>query len=78
MSDLTEDQAKPMRQGEELDLAALTAYLEREVGAHGTVTVEQFPGGHSNLTYLVHHGDREYLARMRLATTILWTSSGPS
>jgi aminoglycoside phosphotransferase (APT) family kinase protein len=57
------DDPKPMRQGEELDLAALTAYLEREVGAHGTVTVEQFPGGHSNLTYLVHHGDREYVLR---------------
>ena len=25
--------------------------------------VEQFPGGHSNLTYLVHHGDREYVLR---------------
>ena len=60
---MTEDVAKPVRQGEELDLAALTAYLEREVGAHGTVSVEQFPGGHSNLTYLVHHGDREYVLR---------------
>jgi len=27
------------------------------------VTVEQFPGGHSNLTYLVHHGEREYVLR---------------
>ncbi|HEY5944499.1 MAG TPA: phosphotransferase family protein [Kofleriaceae bacterium] len=60
---MSEDVAKPMRQGEELDLAALTAYLEREVGALGTVAVEQFPGGHSNLTYLVHHGDREYVLR---------------
>jgi aminoglycoside phosphotransferase (APT) family kinase protein len=60
---LAEDQARPMRQGEELDLAALTAYLERELGAHGAVSVEQFPGGHSNLTYLVHHGDREYVLR---------------
>ena len=41
----------------------LTAYLERELGAHGAVTVEQFPGGHSNLTYLVRHGDREYVLR---------------
>ena len=60
---MTEDQAKPMRAGEELDLAALTAYLEREVGARGAVAVEQFPGGHSNLTYLVHHGDQEYVLR---------------
>ena len=27
------------------------------------MTVEQFPGGHSNLTYLVRHGDREYVLR---------------
>ena len=57
------DAPKAVRPGEELDVAALTAYLEREVGAHGAVTVEQFPGGHSNLTYLVHHGDREYVLR---------------
>ncbi len=63
MSETSGDQAKPVRAGEELDIAALTAYLEREVGAHGTVSVEQFPGGHSNLTYLVHHGDREYVLR---------------
>jgi aminoglycoside phosphotransferase (APT) family kinase protein len=60
---VTDDVARPVREGEELDLAALTAYLDREVGAHGAVSVEQFPGGHSNLTYLVHHGDREYVLR---------------
>jgi aminoglycoside phosphotransferase (APT) family kinase protein len=27
------------------------------------VSVEQFPGGHSNLTYLVHHGAHEYVLR---------------
>ncbi len=57
------DEPKPIRPGEELDIAALTAYLERELGAHGAVSVEQFPGGHSNLTYLVHHGDREHVLR---------------
>ena len=57
------DEPKQVRAGEELEVTALTAYLEREVGAHGPVTVEQFPGGHSNLTYLVHHGDREYVLR---------------
>lgn len=60
---VVEDVAKPVRAGEELDLAALSAYLDRELGAHGAVAVEQFPGGHSNLTYLVHHGDREYVLR---------------
>jgi aminoglycoside phosphotransferase (APT) family kinase protein len=57
------DQAAAVREGEELDVAALTAYLDRELGAHGAVVVEQFPGGHSNLTYLVHHGEREYVLR---------------
>jgi aminoglycoside phosphotransferase (APT) family kinase protein len=58
-----EDAPRAVRTGEELDVAALTAYLERELGAHGAVAVEQFPGGHSNLTYLVHHGNREYVLR---------------
>jgi aminoglycoside phosphotransferase (APT) family kinase protein len=57
------DEPKPVRAGEELDLAALAAYLDRELGAHGAVRVEQFPGGHSNLTYAVHHGDRQYVLR---------------
>ncbi len=60
---MSEDAAKPVRKGEELDLPALSAYLDRELGAHGAVSVEQFPGGHSNLTYLVHHGEREYVLR---------------
>jgi aminoglycoside phosphotransferase (APT) family kinase protein len=57
------DEPKQVRKGEELDLAALSAFLDKELGAHGAVSVEQFPGGHSNLTYLVHHGDREYVLR---------------
>jgi aminoglycoside phosphotransferase (APT) family kinase protein len=58
-----EDTPRSVRAGEELDLVELTAYLEKELAVPGTVTVEQFPGGHSNLTYLVHHGDREYVLR---------------
>src|ERR1700739_2672739 len=54
----------PVRTGEELDLARLAAYLRGHLaGAEDHVTVEQFPGGHSNLTYLVHAGDREYVLR---------------
>jgi aminoglycoside phosphotransferase (APT) family kinase protein len=60
---MTEDAPKPVRAGEELDTTKLAGYLDRELGAHGAVSVEQFPGGHSNLTYLVHHGDREYVLR---------------
>jgi aminoglycoside phosphotransferase (APT) family kinase protein len=63
MSTPGEDRPKAVRPGEELDLVALSAYLDRELGSHGAVSVEQFPGGHSNLTYLVHHGEREYVLR---------------
>ena len=60
---MIEDQPRAVRPGEELDESALASYVDRELGHHGTVTVEQFPGGHSNLTYLVHHGDRAYVLR---------------
>jgi aminoglycoside phosphotransferase (APT) family kinase protein len=57
-----EDAPREIRKGEELDLARLSAYLDAQFGA-GEVRVAQFPGGHSNLTYLVQHGDREYVLR---------------
>ncbi len=47
----------PVRPGEELDTAALASWL----GA--PVAVEQFPGGHSNLTYLLHAGAAEWVLR---------------
>ena len=52
------DEPRAVRPGEELDVAKLAAFL-----GGGTVIVEQFPGGHSNLTYLVHHGGRELVLR---------------
>jgi aminoglycoside phosphotransferase (APT) family kinase protein len=57
------DEPKAVRAGEELDLVKLTGFLDKELGVTGAVAVQQFPGGHSNLTYLVHHGDREYVLR---------------
>jgi aminoglycoside phosphotransferase (APT) family kinase protein len=57
------DEPREIRPGEELDLAALAHYLAREVGGAGEVALEQFPGGYSNLTYRVRHGDREYVLR---------------
>ncbi|HKX00567.1 MAG TPA: phosphotransferase family protein [Bryobacteraceae bacterium] len=54
----------PVRAGEEIDVRELAAYLRGKVeGIERGVTVEQFPGGHSNLTYLVRAGDREYVLR---------------
>jgi aminoglycoside phosphotransferase (APT) family kinase protein len=51
------------RPGEELDVEKLAPWLERELGATGHVAVEQFPGGHSNLTYLLRIGERELVLR---------------
>ena len=54
----------PIRAGEEIDVRALGDYLRGKVeGAERDLRVEQFPGGHSNLTYLVYAGDREYVLR---------------
>ncbi len=53
-----------MRAGEELPLAALEKFLLRYFPAStGPLTAEQFPSGHSNLTYLVRFGHREMILR---------------
>jgi aminoglycoside phosphotransferase (APT) family kinase protein len=57
------DKARAVREGEELDAEALGAYLEKHLGPGGSIEIEQFPGGHSNLTYLVRRGDKEYVLR---------------
>ena len=63
MSGLVEDQPRAVRAGEELDEKRLAMYLWNDLGVQGLVSVQQFPGGHSNLTYLVRHGDKEYVLR---------------
>jgi aminoglycoside phosphotransferase (APT) family kinase protein len=57
------DNAVAVRVGEELDLARLSAYLSQHLYGVGPVTVEQFPSGHSNLTYRVTWGGRELVLR---------------
>jgi len=52
-----------VRAGEELDLARLQAFLLERFGDNGSVSVEQYPSGHSNLTYLVRMGNREVVLR---------------
>ncbi|MBY0507081.1 MAG: phosphotransferase family protein [Bryobacteraceae bacterium] len=53
-----------VRAGEELPEAALSAYLSQELpGFAGPLTVEQFAGGHSNLTYLIKTPAAEYVLR---------------
>ena len=61
----------PVRESERLDWESLGAYLRARlpetVGADVDLslplTVEQFPGGHSNLTYLLRFGPVEFVMR---------------
>ncbi len=53
-----------MRAGEEIDPEKLAVYLRSDFdAAAGEITVDQFPAGSSNLTYLVRFGDAEYVLR---------------
>src|SRR4051812_44314373 len=54
------DAPREVRAGEELDLARLAAWMSV---APGTLSAEQFPRGHSNLTYLVRDAARELVLR---------------
>src|SRR3954464_8744853 len=63
--------ARDVRPGEQLDWARLGAWLRARLPACGLPgldvalgpVVAQFPGGHSNLTYLVRFGDVEIVVR---------------
>ena len=59
-----------VRAGEGLDAAALDRYLREHLAAQASdfdpasmIEIAQFPGGHSNLTYLVRYGDQEFVLR---------------
>jgi aminoglycoside phosphotransferase (APT) family kinase protein len=58
------DRTRAVRPGEELDVTWLEKHLAEKVpGLTGPLVVEQFPGGHSNLTYLLRMGDTELVLR---------------
>jgi aminoglycoside phosphotransferase (APT) family kinase protein len=58
------DSTTSVRPGEELPLARLEAYLREHLPDGATpLTVEQFPHGHSNLTYLLRLGETEWVLR---------------
>ena len=57
------DRAGTVRAGEELEIAGLEPFLREHVGHDGPISVEQFPSGHSNLTYLVRLGSMEVILR---------------
>jgi aminoglycoside phosphotransferase (APT) family kinase protein len=61
---IDEPDTAPIRAGEELPVERLREYLRGKIeGAEEDIAIEQFPGGHSNLTYLVATGGREYVLR---------------
>ena len=58
------DQSAAVRPGEELPIDRLQAYLQPNFpDALSPLVVEQFPHGHSNLTYLLRLGRRELVLR---------------
>lgn len=58
------DKPKDIRQGEELDIKKLEAYLKDNVeGLSGSLFIKQFPSGYSNLTYLINVGKTEMVLR---------------
>jgi aminoglycoside phosphotransferase (APT) family kinase protein len=61
---LTPPEFGPVREGEQIDAQALAAYLHGKLeGVESGLTLRQFPGGHSNLTYLLEAGGHEYVLR---------------
>ncbi|MCA4897466.1 MAG: phosphotransferase family protein [Bacteroidota bacterium] len=56
------DQPSSIRTGEELSQQKLTAYLN-EHGIAKEVSIQQFPSGYSNLTYLIKAEKEEYILR---------------
>ena len=58
------DQSTAVRSGEELDAARIDPYLKAHIpGLAGTPVISQFPGGASNLTYLVKYPAQEFVLR---------------
>jgi aminoglycoside phosphotransferase (APT) family kinase protein len=61
----TIDQTRAVRAGEELDAAKLEPYLRAQIAdlPADAMQVDQFPSGHSNLTYRLRFGARELVLR---------------
>ena len=58
------DQASQIREGEELPAEVIDPYLKAHIqGLEGTPRISQFPGGASNLTYLLEYPGQELVLR---------------
>ena len=63
MADL-QDHPTVVRPGEELDVAKLEPFLRGHFpNETGAMRVEQFPNGHSNLTYAIYLGEKQFVLR---------------
>lgn len=60
----TPDQARAVREEDAFDIDRVDAFLKQHIdGLVGSPSVRQFPGGASNLTYLLSYSDRELVLR---------------
>ena len=58
------DKPVDIRKGEELDLKVIDEFLKDNIpGLNGDISIQQFPSGHSNLTYFIKVGERELVLR---------------
>lgn len=58
------DKAAAVRKGEALDQSRVESFLKDAIpGLSGNLDIRQFPGGYSNLTYLLNIGGRELVLR---------------
>ena len=58
------DEAGNIREGEELDIAVIDAYMKKTIpDLEGELSITQFPGGASNLTYQISYGENAYILR---------------
>lgn len=58
------EEVTEIRQGEELPEKKILAFIQDEIqGLDGPVVIQQFPHGHSNLTYLISAGERQMVLR---------------
>jgi len=58
------DQAVDIREGEELDVAAVDRFMKQAIpDLEGSPEFKQYPGGASNLTYQVDYGPRSFVLR---------------
>ncbi len=65
MSTATSVPTTPVREAHRFDVSSLHAYIERELGLKGELSVAQFEGGQSNPTYLVTMGGERMVLRRK-------------